>query len=101
MLRLHSRPFNPGKGGGRIIYMADPECIEASTECAASWEGDKKINMELPSIIWDFSLHARIQHTDSPEKRGKISGPGLRLRRDEALETHEARRLPGPPRSHG
>ena len=28
MLRFHSLPFNPGKGGGRIIYMVDPECIE-------------------------------------------------------------------------
>ena len=30
MLRVHSRPFNPGKGGGRIILMVDPECVEAS-----------------------------------------------------------------------
>ena len=30
MLRFHSRPFNPGKGGGRIIFMVDPECIEES-----------------------------------------------------------------------
>ena len=30
MLRIHSLPFNPGKGGGRIILMVDPECIEVS-----------------------------------------------------------------------
>ena len=30
MLRVHSRPFNPGKGGGRIILIIDPECVEAS-----------------------------------------------------------------------